>query len=202
MHAMVPSDARVFVLDVGKHARLFGGMLGWIAVLILVAAALFQLLWWQASLDTKYPDSALVSAVTLVGVVGGLALLLWLMLWSMFSNYRLLLGPGFVAVDSRGRFRQQVNRDEVEGVCELAVGLVLMRRRGLALRIPRSLNGYQEVRTELLTWAPLLPAQGPGSRPWIGAVGKLLIGVGSLLVAFLLAMLLAIVNVLVKIATG
>jgi hypothetical protein len=199
---MVPSDARVFMLDVGKHAGLVGRKLGFIAVLILLAAALFQLLWWQTSLDSKYPDSALVCALTFAGVIGGMSLVIWMMLWGMFSSYRLLLGPGFVAVDSGGRFRQQVNRDEVEGIADLAVGLVLVRRRGLAFRIPSSLNGYEAVRAELLGWAPLVPSEGPGSRPWIGLIAKLLIAFGSLLVAFLFVMLLAVVNVLVKVVTG
>jgi hypothetical protein len=199
---MVPSDARVFVLDVGRHARLVGRKLGWLAVLVLLAAAAFQLLWWQASLSSKYPDSALVCAATFAVVVGGMTLMVWMMLWGMFSNYRLLLGPGFVAVDSRGRFRQQVNRDEVEGIADLADGVVLVRRRGLAFRVPCSLNGYEAVRAELLSWAPVVPAEGPGSRPWIGVVGKVLIALGSLLVAFLFAMLLTVVNVLVKVATG
>jgi len=200
MVAVTPSDARVFVLDVGKHARLVGRKVGWIGACLLLTMGLFQVAWWQASLDTKYPDSPVVCAVTLVALVGALGVLIWTMLWSMFSSYRLLLGPDWVATDSGGRFRQQVNRSELERVCELPDGLVLMRGGGLSFRIPRSINGYDAVRSELLAWAPL--ATRDTSRPWLGLFGKSLVAVASVLLVVVCAVLLAIVNVLVKLAVS
>ena len=171
-------------------------------VTVAVLLGLFQVLWWRVSLDTKYPDSPVVCALTLLALLAALAALTLPMLWSMFSKYRLLLGPDWVAIDSRGRFRQQVSRSELERVCELPDGLVLVRGKGLPFRIPRSVHGYDAVRSEVLSWAPLAPPEGPSSRPWLGSLGKGLILVASLVLVVLCTVLLVIVNVLVKLAVG
>jgi hypothetical protein len=193
MSAPTPSDARVFWLDVGQHARLFRGLFALMFVPTMLAMGLVQFITWQSSQDTTFPQSPVVCAITFVVLAGGLTMLIGAMLLWMFGKYRLLLGPDWVAIDSNGAFRQQVNRADVEHVSEVSMGLVLVRRRGSLFRIPRSLNGYETVRNELVSWGP------PSSRPWIGMLGKILILVGIVILIGLTSLLMVVINVLTTI---
>ncbi|HYJ09888.1 MAG TPA: hypothetical protein VEX18_12790 [Polyangiaceae bacterium] len=196
MVAATPSDARVFVLHPGKHARLFGRLFRRLGIAVLLALAMVQLLYWWSSTEARYANSGLVYVLTLLGLLSFLVGFFWLLLWTSASRYRLLLGPSWLATDSNGSFRQQVSRENLAHLCEGPMGLVLVEQRGIRFRIPRSLNGYEVVREQLLTWLPLTPRQSSHFRSWLGILAKLAIVLLSLLVALAGALLLAVLNVL------
>ena len=196
MSAATPSDARVFVLDPGKHLRLFGRLFRRLSLLVLVPLVAVQLMWWS-TLAEQYPRSGLACVLTLLGLVAFMALILQLVVWAGSSRYRLLLGPSWVATDSNGAFRQQVNREELSHLCEGRLGLVLVKQRGMTFRIPRSLNGYEAVREQLLTWLPLTPKGDPQFRDWLGLVRKLAIVALCGFVVLAGSLLLGLFNVLV-----
>jgi hypothetical protein len=198
MVAAAPSEARVFVLHPGKHARLFGRLFRRLGSAVLLALALSQLLYWWSSTDARYPNSGLVYLLTLLGLLSFLGGFSWLLLWTSSSRYRLLLGPTWLATDSNGSLRQQVSREDLAYLCEGPMGLVLVKQRGIRFRIPRSLNGYDVVREQLLTWLPLTPRDSAHFRPWLGLLAKLAIVLVSLLVALAGALLLGLLNLLVR----
>jgi hypothetical protein len=191
-----PSEARVFGLDPGKHVRLFRRLFGRLGLLVLLPLTGIQLFWWSSS-EARPPHAALACVLTLLGLVAFLVVVLWLVLWAGSSRYRLLLAPSWVASYPNGSVRQQVNRHDLAHLCESALGLVLVKQCGTTFRIPRSLNGYEAVRKQLLTWAPLTPKSDPQFRDWLGLVRKLTLLALCALVVLAGGVLLGLLNVLV-----
>lgn len=195
MLGATPSDARVFVLHPGKHARLLTRLLRRLGLGVLLALAMIQVLYWSSA-EARYPNSALVHLLTLLGLAAFLGGFGWLTLWASASRYRLLLGSSWLAADSNGSFRERIQRGDVAQLCEGPMGLVLVERHRI-FRIPRSLNGYDLVREQLLTWLPLTPRGSAQFRPWLGFFAKLTLVLLSLLVVLAGALLLGVLNVLV-----
>lgn len=198
MAASVSNGARVYVLNVRQHVRLFGRLFQRLALCGLLVLVVEQLLWWWASQGTSRAAGLVTSALSLFALVVFVGLLLGCWLWLLFSRYRLLLGPSWVALDSGGRLRHRLERGELEHLCEGPMGLVLVRRTGLALRIPRSIAGYEQVRGELSAWQPFTAAGRPGFRPWLTFTGKLAIVIASLVLLAACVLLLVVVNVLAQ----
>lgn len=196
MATSVPSGARVFLLDPGKHLRLFRRLFRRLGLLVLLPLVVVQLMWWS-SLDAKSPHAGLACSLTLLGLVALMAAVLHLVLWVGSSRYRLLLGPSWVASDSSGNLRRQVNREDLASLSEGALGLVLVKQRGMTFRVPRSLDGYEAVRQQLLTWLPLTPKSDPRFRDWLGPLHKLAILALCLFVVLAASLLLGLLNVLV-----
>jgi hypothetical protein len=138
----------------------------------------------------------LVSLIT-VALIGFLLTCLTMVTTMPGRSYRLLIARDWLGIEIGGRIRQQLRRFEVQLIRDHRQGLELRARRGRPLHIPQSLEGYDDVRTELLRWAPHLPAPRRSLVDTI-AVG-IVISVCTVIMVIAAGLLLSVANSLVAI---
>jgi hypothetical protein len=164
------NGARVFRLDPRAHAAVMRRRLVWMLLFMAVVLAAFQLFYWY--LQRGRPDAQSLETSLVVGA----ALLILMTVMTVSSarkavaSFRLRLEPDAITVETAGLLQQRIARAGVRRVRERAGGLEIVPARGLPIGVASSLEGYAEVKAELMTWAPV-PVEGPGQpRPMIMAV--------------------------------
>lgn len=177
------NGARVFRLDPRAHAAVMRRRLVWMLLFVAVVLTAFQLFYWY--LQRGRPDAQSLETSLVVGA----ALLIVLSVMTVRSarkaveSFRLRLEPDAISIETAGLLQQRIARADVRLVRERAGGLEIVAARGLPIGVASSLEGYAEVKAELMTWVPA-PVDGARQpRPMIAAV----LGMVAVLATFVLS---------------
>jgi hypothetical protein len=81
----------------------------------------------------------------------------------MLKSYRLHLGPDWLRIEMNNLGPIEVHRRDVRLVREGLFGLEIHRTNGFPVGVTRGLDGYDQVRDELLAWSPASAGQ-PSSK--------------------------------------
>jgi hypothetical protein len=177
------SGPRVFRLNPRAHAAFLRRRLAWMIPFMAVVFVGFQLFYWYLQRDRPHAGSlqttVAISALALVMIIGGMII----SSRRAIASYRLQLEPDAFSIELAGMLQQRITRSEVRLVREKAGGLEILRTRGLPLGVARSLEGYQEVKAVLTSWAPACAPNASAVRPVIAGV----LNTAAILATFVLA---------------
>jgi hypothetical protein len=177
------SGPRVFRLNRQAHAAFLRRRLAWMIPFIALLFAGFQLFYWYLQRGRPHAGSLHSTLIISAVAMGFMIVLMIVSSRRAIASYRLRLEPDALSIEVAGMLQQRITRSEVRLVRERASGLEIVRTRGLPLGVARSLEGYEEVKAELTTWAPASAPDVSAVRPVIAGV----LNVAAILATFVLA---------------
>jgi hypothetical protein len=161
--APLPPGARRFRLDPLR----FRNAASWVfvrrlaiqaAIAIAILAALRSVLDWPPAFLVIM--ASVFGVVLALGAIGGM-LRIWWTEPAILTTYEVLLGERVIQRSGAGVLPAEVLRPEVTAIFETPDALwIRCETPPRSLGVPRSLDGYDDVRAAVATWAPIAPEQG------------------------------------------
>jgi hypothetical protein len=166
-------EARVFRLDPAKQAALVRPRLAWTLGSFLVISPGFIFLMTYVQRGQPHPMSAGTLALCFAFAFVLAAVVMVRTTKKALQGYRLLLAADWLRIEAPAIAPQTITRAEVLHVREHNNGIELRRRRGIPMGITRAVAGYEEIRPEILSWAPAPAGKTPSRASAIGVLQSL-----------------------------